>query len=245
MTDLTGMPQIAPTTSLIAREPRTPWRAAASRVLRMYYRISGKNRYDMYRLEHVHGMPIMVLPSVANPKLLRTGAFLAGRLDGSLIRSDTRVLDLGTGSGVCALFAARHSRHVVAVDINAAAVRCATINAHLNSFDERVDIRHGDLFGPVEGERFDLVLFNPPFLRGTPHTPREAAWRSPNLAPRFAAELGEHLTDEGCALLLLSSFGDACAEFETALLAQGFRLEVFARRSFINESLTLLRVTPT
>jgi len=232
----------APGVSLIARERRTPWRAAASRLLRLYYRVSGKNRYDAHRLEHVQGMPILVLPSVANPKLLRTGAFLAEQLDGTLIRSNTRVLDLGTGSGICALFAARHSRHVVAVDINAAAVRCARANALMNALDDRIDIRHGDLFDPVAGEQFDLILFNPPFLLGAPHTPREAAWRSSNVAPRFAAQLGERLAAGGCALLLLSSFGDACAQFESGLRARGFVLEVFATRRFVNESLTLLRV---
>ena len=44
-------------------------------------------------------------------------------------------------------------------------------------------------------------------------------------------------------MVLLSSFGDACALFESELRAHGFRLEVFARRRFINETLTILRAT--
>jgi release factor glutamine methyltransferase len=229
--------------SLIAREPRTLWRAIASRLLRAYYLVTGKNRYDDYRFEQVHGLSLLILPSVANPRVLRTGAFFAAQLDGSLLDSGTRVLDLGTGSGVCALAAARHSRHVVAVDINPAAVRCARINALLNGHDARIEVRHGDLFAPVAGERFDLVLFNPPFQLGTPRTARDAAWCSSDVAPRFAAGLAQHLTTGGRALLLLSSFGDACASFETELRARGFRLEVFAGRRYVNECLTLLRVT--
>ena len=82
----------------------------AGRVLRVAYTLSGKHRYDDFRLERVLGMPIMVIPGVANPKLLRTGAFFASRIDSRLIGAGASVLDMGTGSGVCALFAARHAR---------------------------------------------------------------------------------------------------------------------------------------
>jgi release factor glutamine methyltransferase len=235
------MPEAAGS-SLIARERGGWWRPVASLALRAYYRLSGKHRYDAHRLEHVSGMPLVVLPSVANPKLLRTGAFFASRLDARLVRPGLRVLDLGTGSGVCALFAAREGAQVVAVDINPAAVRCARANALLN--DLSIDVRTGDLFAPVAGERFDLVLFNPPFLSGTPRTAREAAWRSAHAAQTFAARLTEHLAPGGSALLLLSSFGDACATFEAELRRQGFDLTVEGERHFVNEALTLLRVRP-
>src|SRR6516164_938345 len=100
--------------------------------LAFYYRLIGKDRYDDFRLERVAGLPILVTPSVFNPKVLRTGAFLATHLDERRVCAYAEVLDMGTGSGVCALFAARHARRVVAVDINAAAVRCAGINAQVN-----------------------------------------------------------------------------------------------------------------
>lgn len=243
MPDAQGITPLVARDSLIARERRTAWRAIASWSLRWYYRVTGKARYDAYRLEELQGLRIVVLPSVANPKLLRTGAFFAEQLAAAQLRADSRVLDLGTGSGICALVAARHSRHVVAVDINTAAVRCARANATLNALDHRVEVRHGDLFDAVVGERFDLVLFNPPFQLGVPRTPRDAAWRSGNLAPRFAAQLEAHLAPQGIALLLLSSFGDACAQFEAELRDRGFALQVHATRGFVNETLTLLRVS--
>ena len=101
---------------------------------------SGKDRYDNFRLEWVQGVPILVTPSVFNPKVPRTGAFLAAQLDSRVLRADAEVLDMGTGSGVCALLAARHARRVVAVDINAAAIRCARINALLNHVDHRIEV---------------------------------------------------------------------------------------------------------
>ena len=229
--------------SLLADDRPGQLRILAGRVLRIAYTLSGKHRYDDFRLERVREMPIIVIPGVANPKLLRTGAFFASRLDAHLIGAGTSVLDMGTGSGVCALFAARHARRVVAVDISSAAVRCTRLNAALNHLEDRIDVRHGDLFAPLMGERFDLVLFNPPFLLGEPKDDRDAAWRSNDAARRFAARLGDHLEPRGAALVLLSSFGDACTLFESELRSNGFDLEVFARHRFINETVTILRAT--
>jgi HemK-related putative methylase len=229
--------------SLLEQERPSKLGRSLGKLIELKHRLVGTYRYDRLQIVRLLDLDVVVLPSVANPKLLRTGAFFASRIDGALIRAGTSVLDMGTGSGVCALAAARHARRVVAVDINATAVRCARINALLNHLDGRIDVRHGDLFAPLAGERFDLVLFNPPFLLGTPKDDRDAAWRSEDGARRFAAGLGAHLEPRGEALVVLSSFGDACTLFESELRASGFRLEIFARRRFINETVTIVRAT--
>ena len=205
-------------------------------------RLLGRHRYDDFAVERVHGVPFLVTPTVFNPKRLRTGEFFASQLQVDVIGSDSEVLDMGTGSGVCALFAAQHARRVVAVDINAAAVRCARINALLNNLEDRVDARHGDLYGPVAGERFDLILFNPPFIIGEPRNDRDRAWRATNVAERFAAGLGRHLKPGGAALLLLSTYGDAAA-FLAPLLERGHRISRAAERCYLGERLTLYSVT--
>ena len=217
--------------------------ALIGKAMALGYRLIGKDRYDDFRLERVQGMPILVTPSVFNPQVPRTGAFLAEQLDAQVVRADAAVLDMGTGSGVCAVFAARHARRVVAVDINMAAVRCAGINAVLNHVEHRVEVRHGDLFDPVAGERFDLILFNPPFLRGTPRDDRDRAWRSPDVAERFAAGLRDHLKPGGSGLVVLSTFGDAPA-FLGEFRRRGFALSVLAERRFINERLAIVRLEP-
>jgi HemK-related putative methylase len=206
------------------------------------YRLASRHRYDDFRLERVHGATFMVLPSVFNPKLPRTGEFLAAQIDARLVGADAEVLDMGTGSGVCAVVAARHARRVVAVDINASAVRCAGINALLNQVEQRIELRHGDLFAPVAGERFDLVLFNPPFKVGTARDDRDRAWRSNDVAQRFAAGLGAHLKPGGCALVLLSTFG-AARVFLEEFRRCGFAMAVWAERRFINEKLAVFRLT--
>lgn len=231
-----------PVPSLLAANRPGRLALLLGRLIGVGYRIAGRHRYDDFRLEQLLDMRLLVLPTVANPRLLRTGAFFAAELERQLTETYADVLDLGTGSGICALVAARHARRVVGVDINPAAVRCASINALMNRSEERIELRQGDLFSPVAGERFDLVLFNPPFLLGEPAGNRDAAWRSTNTAERFAAGLSDHLKPSGFAVLLLSSFGDACIDFETALRRQGFRLDVFAQRRYINETVTILRV---
>src|SRR5579862_7657236 len=211
------------------------------KALALSYRLTGKDRYDDFRMERVHGALFVVIPSVFNPKTPRSGEFLAAQLDPRLVPPDAEVLDMGTGSGVCAIFAARHARRVVAVDINPEAVRCASINAQINELDHRLEVRQGDLFEPVAGERFDLVLFNPPFLRGVPRDHRDRAWRSTDVPERFAADLPGHLETGGTALVVLSTFGGSQC-FVDAFHRHGLEVSVVDERCFINERVTILRI---
>lgn len=206
------------------------------------HRLLGHRQYDAHRVEQIDGLRIVVRPTVANPRLLRTGAFFASTLGRPVIAAEARVLDLGTGSGICALRAARFTPAVTAVDINENAVHCARINAELNGLESRVRVLHGDLFAPVTGQKFDLVLFNPPFVDEVARDARDAAWRGLGLAARFAADLDAHLAPGGEALLLLSSWGDACPKFEAELRTRGFVLAVFAVRRYLAETVTILRV---
>jgi SAM-dependent methyltransferase len=78
-------------------------------------------------------------------------------------RQTASTLDLGTGSGVQALLAARHSRRVIATDVNPRALAYAALNARLNALPH-VECRAGSLFEPVASERFDLIVANPPYV---------------------------------------------------------------------------------
>ena len=88
-------------------------------------------------------------------------ALLLARL--TVRRTARRVLDLGCGGGVQALLAARHAERVVGVDLNPRALAFARFNARLNGI-HNIEWREGDLFDPVAGERFDLVVCNPPYV---------------------------------------------------------------------------------
>jgi methylase of polypeptide subunit release factors len=74
-----------------------------------------------------------------------------------------RALDTATGNGVQSLLASRHAEAVVATDVNPRALAFARLNAALNDV-ENLELREGSYFEPVEGERFDLLTCNPPYV---------------------------------------------------------------------------------
>jgi hypothetical protein len=74
-----------------------------------------------------------------------------------------RALDLCTGNGIQAILLAAHAESVVATDVNVRALAYAAFNAALNGAGN-VETRAGSFFEPVEGEQFDLVVANPPYV---------------------------------------------------------------------------------
>ncbi len=196
------------------------------------------HRHRRLVLEQVDGVKLIVLPEVFNPVLLRTGVFLAQHIPSG----SGRALDMGAGSGIGTIFAARRGWHAVGVDINPEAVRCARINVLLNRVEDRAEIRGGDLFGPVAGQEFDLVLFNPPFFRGLPRDAADRAWRGTDVLERFAAGLPNALAPGGQALLVFSTDGDWLGML-AALDAHSFAAAPLAARDVGNEVLTVYAVT--
>lgn len=214
---------------------RRAWRA----LLRLKLALVDRRKYERVVLEQVCGLPIVVLHDVFNPALLRSGEFLIQQLARpDLLPAGSRVLDLGSGSGAAGVVAARRGCRVTAVDINPSAVRCTRINALLNNVD--IDVRQGDLFSPVQDDRFDVILFNPPYYRGVPTSPLDHAWRSPDVIERFAEQLAHHL--DGHALLVLSSDGEQATMLST-LQRAGFLARVVARRDLINETLSVYLIS--
>jgi len=94
----------------------------------------------------------------------------------------------------------------------------------------------------VADERFDIILFNPPYYRGEAHEPLEHAWRSVDTVERFAAQLSEHLAPAGYALVVLSSDGELGAFLQT-FRDHELGVTAVARRNLANETLTIYRLS--
>jgi len=117
-----------------------------------------------------------------------------------------RALDIGTGSGAQALLASRHTRHVIATDLNPRAVAFTALNAALNGIDN-LEVRHGSLFEPVAGETFDLITCNAPYVVSPEDRwqYRDAAgFEADQLSQTVVTEAPHYLADGGFACTLVS-----------------------------------------
>ncbi|MFO7537997.1 MAG: HemK2/MTQ2 family protein methyltransferase, partial [Chloroflexota bacterium] len=209
---------------------------------RLWYRLRfllfQRHRFDRLVLEWVAGRPFLILPQVFNPALFWTSEFMAQALNERLIPPGSHVLDMGTGSGIGAVFAAQWTDKVTAVDVNPAAVRCARINVLLNEVEACVLVKEGDLFTAVSGETFDVILFNPPYFSGLPKSDLDRAFRANDVIERFGEHLQHHLKPDGQVLLLLSSEGDE-TYFLNLFRQHGYQIKVEARQQLPTETLSL------
>lgn len=80
----------------------------------------------------------------------------------AIVKKDDIVLDLATGSGMIGIFCADNAKRVIATDINPRTINYGQFNAILNNVEEKIEFRMGDLFAPVKGLKFDLIIWNGP-----------------------------------------------------------------------------------
>ena len=118
-------------------------------------------------------------------------------------RQSRRTLDLGAGCGYLSFVAAAFSDTIIATDRNERASMMVHFNACLNSLD-KVEARTGDLFEPVQGEKFDLILCNPPFVI-TPHQNmlfRDSGVRGDTFCRNIIQEIPAYLNEGGYCHML-------------------------------------------
>jgi release factor glutamine methyltransferase len=159
---------------------------------------------------------------------------LADVLRGEGVRGHS-VADLCTGSGALAIRAAQAgAERVLAVDVSWRATFAARWNASLNGC--RVETRQGDMFAVLDGERFDAIVCNPPYVpaatdalpRHRASTPLDGGRDGRALLDRVCREAGKHLRAGGSLLLVQSSIcgvDETCERLRTA----GLHADVRAR----------------
>ncbi len=115
------------------------------------------------------GLPLHVSPDVLVPRPDTETVVEVARATRTDRTAPCRVADLCTGSGAIAIALAKElpAARIVATDVSPAAVALARRNAERNGFAERIEVREGDLWGAVAGERFDLIVSNPPYIAST------------------------------------------------------------------------------
>jgi len=163
------------------------------------------------------------------------------------VEDGEEVLDMGTGCGILAILAAKKASRVVAVDVNPRSVQCAEVNAWLNRVAQKVDVRVGSLFEPLRpDERFDLVLFNAPYLPTDtePETMIERSWSGGptgrEVIDSFIEGVAAHLKRRGRVLLVQSSLSNI-DETLRRFREKGFEAEVVAEKKVPFENIVLIR----
>jgi methylase of polypeptide subunit release factors len=221
--------------------PHGPWRRGLRSTIHFFsYHFILKRRTT--RVTRAAGFRLTVRPTVFHPRYFITSEFFAsfiGRLD----LSGRRVVDIGTGSGILALAAARAgAANVTAIDINPIAALTAAENARSNGLGDRVTAVCSNLLSALApGALFDVIISSPPSFPGEPRDIADRAWHAgPNY--RDVASLfdqaRERLAPGGCLYILLSS--DSDLNLFGALIAKArFQARLVAERSIFIESLII------
>ena len=160
------------------------------------------------------GLRLTVPPTVFHPRFFRTTRFLGEHIAG-LDLAGRHLLEMGCGSGLLSLLAARGGATVTAVDINPEAVAATLANAAANGLAGKVSGIVSDLFEDVpRNPGYDYILWNPPFYPVEPTDNASHAWNAGEgygVLDRFARQAGDHLRPGGKLMIQISTEIDAGA----------------------------------
>jgi release factor glutamine methyltransferase len=135
------------------------------------------------------------------------------------VSPEERFLEIGAGTGLLSIHAAKLGARVTAADVNPHAVECTKRNAAKNSV--RIDTVKSDLFEKVQGN-YDVIVFNPPYLPGATTSTSwiERAWsggdEGSETAVKFLNDAWKHLSPGGRILIILSSVGGLMSVLKSA-----------------------------
>jgi release factor glutamine methyltransferase len=218
--------------------PHGPFRRCLRRLIHFfaYHLILARQRT---RITRAAGFRLIVRPTVFHPRYFLSSESFAEfimRLD----LSGKRVADVGTGSGILALAAARAgAENVIAVDINPNAALTAVENARANGVGDRVSALCCNLLSALAPRpQFDVILSSPPKHAGEPRDLADRGWHAGphyrDIAPLFD-QSRERLKPGGRLYVMVSSDSDLDL-FSALITRAGFQARLVARRSILIES---------
>ncbi len=162
------------------------------------------------------------------------------------IKKGQSVLEIGTGSGIVAMYASRLTDDITVTDINFDACELARKNFTENGI-ENIEILWGNLFEVVENRKFDVILFNTPYLPteddevldNTINYAFDGGLNGRKVIDLFLNEVGNHLNDGGIVQMIQSSLSGN-DETLARLDELGFIAEIAASEHFFFEDITLI-----
>jgi len=186
-------------------------------------------------------LQLLIIPGVFHPGLFFSSRILADFIS-ELDLTGRKFLDLGCGSGLVGMVAARKGAIVTATDISATAIACAKDNAIINRLS--LETMRTDLFDGLQGRHFDVIAVNPPYFPKDARNDAERAWYAGvnyEYFKKFFSQL-PRTNDQGTAVyMILSEDCDLKNIFALARQA-GFQLQSLNEYRRAGEILTLFEI---
>lgn len=162
------------------------------------------------------------------------------------IKEGQSVLEIGTGSGLVSMYASLLTDDVTATDINYNALELAEKNFKLNNINT-IKLEFGDLFEPVKDKKFDVILFNTPYLptdsddiiNDDLNYAFDGGLDGRKVIDRFISEVSNHLNDKGIVQIIQSSLSDNDRTLDM-FDRNGFVAEIAASEKFFFEEIVLI-----
>lgn len=162
------------------------------------------------------------------------------------IKEGQSVLEIGTGSGIVSMYASLLTDDVTATDINYNALELAEKNFKINNIDT-IKLEFGDLFEPVKDKKFDVILFNTPYLptdsddiiNDDLNYAFDGGLDGRNVIDRFINQVSNHLNDKGIVQMIQSSLSDN-EKTLNMFDRNGFIAEIAESEKFFFEEIVLI-----
>jgi release factor glutamine methyltransferase len=175
---------------------------------------------------------VKVFPGVFHPGMFSSTLFLLGYLQEKTL-DKKRVLELGCGTALIAIYCSTRNAYATATDINSLAVKNALANAELNKAS--ISVIQSDLFDQLKEQKFDFIVINPPYYAAEVKTPAELAWncgRNFEYFHKLFSQIGSHIHDTSEIIMVLTK-GCNVYMISSIATAHGFRFDLVREKEVL------------
>ena len=193
------------------------------------------------RMYSYKGIHLEVPPQVFHPGFFFSTKLLLRYISKEHL-SQKSLLELGAGSGLLSIYAAKKGANVVATDINPISVECIRANAKENTVDIRTI--QSDVFHNISQQQFDFILVNPPYYKKNPSSLSDYAWYCGEQGEYFQKlfqNLGSYI-HEGSKVLMVLCDGCDLEMIKTMALKKNFNLKCVHKKEAIIETNYIFRI---
>ncbi|MCX8163024.1 MAG: class I SAM-dependent methyltransferase [Candidatus Micrarchaeota archaeon] len=164
-----------------------------------------------------------------------------------------KILEIGTGSGIISIYLAKKGiEKIYATDINKKAIENAQKNARINKVENKIKFIYSDLFENIKNQKFDYIIFNPPYLPTTKEEKIKDELNSSfdggknglKIIRRFLIQAKNFLKKQGVIYLIVSDLADL-EKLKTFIYKNGYSYKEIDRQSFFFERIILYKIYTT